>query len=166
MDQVSCAISRYQYVKQQILKHDPEIDERTLADTIEGLTDLHEIVAAIIRSVLVDTAWVAALRQRIQEMQQRLERVEDRISKRRGVARDVMTEIGLSKLVASDFTVSIRVGQPSLEVVEENCIPANFWIAQAPKLDRQALLKGLKAGATIPGVKLAEPLPVLSIRTL
>jgi hypothetical protein len=62
------------------------------------LTDLHEILAAIIRSMLVDEALANDLKGRIQEMQERKERLEDRASKRRQVARDVMIEMGIKKL--------------------------------------------------------------------
>jgi|SRR5262245_41278236 len=104
----------YRTVRDRIRAEDPAINEQTLADTVEGLTDLHEIVAAIVRLALADEALATGLKGRIAEMQDRLERLQDCAAKRRQIAKDVMVELDLKKITAPDFTVSIRPGMPAL----------------------------------------------------
>ena len=155
----------YRAFRDRIRAEDPQIDEQTLADTVEGLTDLHEIVTAIIRSALADEALATGLKSRIAEMQGRLDRLQDRASKRRQIAKDVMVELDLKKITAPDFTVSIRPGMPYLQVLDEAAVPSVYWQPVAPRLNRQGLLSELKEGADIRGVALSNPEPVLSVRT-
>ena len=154
----------YRVIRDRIRAQDPQIDEQTLADTVEGLTDLHEIVQAIIRAALSDEALVLGLKCRISDMQGRLDRLQDRASKRRQIARDVMVELDLKKLNAPDFTASIRGGIPSLMVINEDAVPSIYWQPSEPRLNRQELAYELKQGAEIAGVALSEPEPVLSVR--
>jgi len=140
-------------------------DDRTLADTVEGLTDLHEIVTAIIRSALADEALATGLKGRIAEMEDRLGRLQDRASKRRQIAKDVMVELDLKRLTAPDFTASIRPGMPALMVIDEAAVPSIYWEPREPRLNRQGLIADLKQGAEVTGVTLSNPEPVLSVRT-
>jgi Siphovirus Gp157 len=165
MNQLSYALNFYQAVSDRIRAEVTDIDEQTLADTVEGLTDLHEILAAIVRSALIDEALAEGLRNRMKQMQARLIRFDERAEKQRCIARDVMIEADIKKITAPDFTVSIRSGTPHVAVTDEAGIPADYWRQQAPKLDRQAVLSALKRGAQIPGVELSNPQPVLSVRS-
>jgi hypothetical protein len=159
------AAQQYQLLRERLLAQDPDLDHQTLADTLEGLTDLNEIVAAIMRSVLADEALAAGLKGRMEEMEGRLRRLQERALKRRQVAREVMVETDLKKIVAPDLTVSIRPGPPALVVTDETLIPPTFWEPREPRLNRQALLAELKGGAAIAGAALSNPEPVLSVRT-
>jgi len=154
----------YHAIRDRIRAEDPTIDEQTLADTVEGLTDVHEIVAAIVRAALADEALAAGLKGRIAEMQDRLDRLQDCAAKRRQIAKDVMVELDVKKITAPDFTVSVRPGMPSLLVLDEAAVPSIYWEPREPRLNRQGLVDDLKKGAEISGVSLSNPEPVLSVR--
>jgi hypothetical protein len=159
------AAIHYRAIRDRIRTQDPQIDEQTLADTVEGLTDLHEIVQAIIRAALVDETLATGLKCRIADMQDRLNRLQDRASKRRQIAKDVMVDLDLKKLTAPDFTASIRPGTPALMVINEDAVPKTYWEPGEPRLRRQALAYDLKEGEEVAGVTLSNPEPILSVRT-
>jgi hypothetical protein len=159
------AAAAYRAVRDRLQAEDPQIDEQTLADTVEGLTDLHEILTAIIRAALTDEALAVGLKGRIAEMEERLGRLQDRATKRRQIAKDVMVELDLKKLTAPDFTASVRRGTPALMVIDEAAVPSIYWEPRDPRLNRQGLVADLKQGAEITGVALSNPEPVLSVRT-
>jgi len=165
MDQLTFAATTYRAVRERIRAQDPELDEQTLADTVEGLTDVHEILAAIVRAALADEALASGLKGRIAEMEERRERLEERALKRRQIVKDTMVELDLKKLTAPDFSASIRPGMPALLVIDEAAVPSIYWEPREPRLDRQGLLAELKQGAEITGVTLSNPEPVLSVRT-
>jgi Siphovirus Gp157 len=163
--QMAVSVATYRAIRERIRADDPQMDEQTLADTVEGVTDVHEIIAAIVRAALADEALAAGLKGRIAEMQDRLDRLQDCAAKRRQIAKEVMIELDLKKITAPDFTVSTRPGMPSLLVLDEVAVPSIYWEPREPRLNRQGLLNELKDGAEIEGVALSDPEPVLSVRT-
>src|SRR6478672_9490588 len=83
---------RYQRTRERLLAAWPELDFHTLEDTLEGITDLYEMIAAVIRSALVDEALHSGLRFRVDDMRERLSRLELRASTKRQLALEAMTE--------------------------------------------------------------------------
>ena len=111
--------SKYELLKTRLLADYPGLDGDCLLDTLDGITDLHEMIAAVIRSALVDEALQAGLRTRVEEMRQRLTRLAERGLKKRQLALEAMNEAGLKKLEQPDFTASARLGAPPLVVNSE-----------------------------------------------
>jgi RNase P/RNase MRP subunit p29 len=159
------AATNYRAIRDRLRAQDPQIDEQTLADTVEGVTDVHEILGAIVRAALADEALATGLKCRISDMQDRLVRLQDRAAKRRQIAKYAMVELDLKKLTAPDFTASIRPGMPSLVVLNEDAVPKTYWEPGEPRLRRQVLAQDLKGGAEVAGATLSNPEPVLSVRT-
>jgi Siphovirus Gp157 len=162
---IGIEVTKHQLLKERLLAYDPTLDEETLRDTLEGITDLQGMIAAVIRSALVDEALQAGLRSRLEDMKQRLARFEERGAKKRQLALEAMADVGLKKLEQPDFTASARSGVASLVVVSENLIPETYWVPQPPKLDRQWILAELKRGREIAGAQLGNPKPTLAVRT-
>jgi len=152
-------LQRYQLVRDRLVQEFPDTDDETIRDTLEGITDLHEMIGAVVRSALVDEALRAGLRCRVDDMKERLSRLELRADKKRQLALEAMTEVGLSKLEQPDFTASARAGTPALVVITEDQIPQACWLPQPAKLDRQTILAELKRGIDVPGAQMSNPAP-------
>ena len=161
---LAIAVSTYQLIRERIKAVEVEVDEETLADTLEGLTNLHEVLAHIIRSALIDEALAQGLKGLIALLAERLARIGERAEGKRRIARDAMAELSIAKVSAPDFTLSLRTGQPGLVVTDETEIPADYFEPRAPRLNRMALIADLKRGLQVTGATLGNPEPVLSVR--
>ena len=136
---LTAEVPKYLLLRQRLLADYPKLDEETVADTLEGITDLHEMIAAVIRSALVDEALHAGLRFRIDDMKERLSRLELKADKKRQLALDAMAEVGLTKLEQPDFTASARAGSAALIVIAEGQNPGSLLVAAAR---RSSIAKG------------------------
>lgn len=155
----------YALLRQRLLAELPDLDEETLSDTLEGMTNLHDLLAELIRSALTDEALAAGLKSRISDMKERLERLETRAERKRALVLQAMSDADITKFTAPDFSASLRQGTPTLDIAVEEQIPAAYWKPQPPKLDKLTLLTALKNGVVIAGVSLAAARMQLSVRS-
>jgi hypothetical protein len=162
---VSSETAKYRNIREHLLADFPDLDDETLHDTLEGITDLKQILAEVVRSALDDEALAGGLSTRLSDMKARLDRFEERAKRKRQLVLRAMTEAEIPKIMEADFTVSVRSGAPALDVVAEDRIPAAYWKPQPPKLDKQGILAALKSGAEVEGASLVPPQKQLSVRT-
>ncbi len=165
MSSLSHELSHHQYLRDKLQEEFPDADEDTLRDTLEGMTNLTDMLGAVLRSQLDDLALTAALRARIADMQERLARIDARAAKKRELVISTMARADIRKITEADFTVSLRPKPPPLVLVDEKEIPEDFWKPQPAKLDRQGLIAALKAGRDVPGVTLGNSALTISVRT-
>ena len=163
--QLDHELTNHQYLRQQPEEKFPDIDEETLLDTLEGITDLHEMIAEVVRSRQDDLTFIAAVKARISDMQERLARFDQRATTKKEIITSVLERAGIKKITEADFTLSLRSTNPPLVVIEEKQIPEEFWKPQTPKLDRQGLIIALKDGLDVPGVTLGNGGITISVRT-
>jgi hypothetical protein len=158
-------VQLYDHHRRALLAEFPDLDDTTLSDTLEGITDLKQMLAELVRSALDDEALAEALSTRLSDMKGRLDRIEDRAKRKRQLVLRAMTDSAIAKLTEPDFTASLKNGVPTLEIVAEENIPAAYWKPQPPKLDKQSILTALKSGAEVEGTCLVPAVKQLSVRT-
>ena len=158
-------LSLHTELRRRLLEAEPDLDEQTLMDTLEGATDLNAAIGEVVRSALTDGAYLAGLKARIEEMKARLERIEARMEKKRALALETMEAAGIGRIVEPDFTITLRASPPSVRVTDEQLIPEWFWIPQPARLDKRSVLEALKGGAFVAGAELSNPQNSLSVRT-
>ncbi len=158
-------LANHQYLRLKLEEQFPNVDEETLLDTLEGMTNLHEMLAVVVRSQLDDRALAAALRARTRDMQERLARFEQRAEKKKEITTSVLERAGIKKLTEPDFTLSLRPTPSPLVVTDEKEIPSQFWKPQPAKLDRQGLIDALKTNREVPGALLGNARMTISVRT-
>ena len=163
--QIQQQLILHTHFRERLREEFPDVDDETLADTLEGLTDLTDQLAEVIRSALEDEAFHGALKIRMGEMRERAARLALRAEKKRQLVTETMAQADLHRLSLPDISITLRPGQARLVVTEEREIPESYWKVQPPKLDRQGLLGALRSGETVPGASLGNPQPTILVRT-
>lgn len=139
-------------------------DEELTADTIEGETNLHEGIAAVMAMVTDAEILEDGLKAKIEQLEGRKAGIGRRIDGLRTIIAQAMEIGGIKTLPLPEATLSFAATPPKLIVTDESLIPTRFWKPSDPKLDRAALNQALKDGEAIPGVTRSNGGSALKIR--
>lgn len=141
-----------------------EDDEQLRADMIEAETDLHQLVARLVKMKLDarELATGAKVRKaEIAERQARFERKEDGYTT---LLKSLMLAADLDKIALPEATVSVTKPRVIVEITDEAEIPQGFVeIRRVPK--KSEIKAALEAGEEVPGAALGLSSEGLMVRT-
>ena len=139
-------------------------DESFIRDAIEGETNLHEIMAALVADDAADAAQIAGVEKFEAALALRKKRLSDRVKVRRALIASGLDIACLARLETPCGTVTIKKVPASVHIIEESEIPSSFWKTSDPKLDTRSILAALKGGTAVPGASLTNGGQTIQIR--
>lgn len=122
-----------------------DADEELLAGMIEGETSFAEIIDRILGRIRDAEVTIAGCTAVANDLAERERRAKEGQKRDRAMLEQAMTVAGLEKLVRPTATLSLSNRAPSVTVTEESDIPARFWKAGEPVLDKATLTAAVKA---------------------
>lgn len=139
------------------LVEDEEMDLTQLEQamqSVEGeIQDKAENLAKIVKQIDGDVTTIKAEIDRLAAKKKALENKKDGIKtylqQQLGIA-------GLDKVKTPLFTVAMQNNPPSVNVLDENLIPRQYFIPQDPILDKKGILAVLKEGLEVPGAEIKQ----------
>lgn len=141
-----------------------EHDDDLILDMTEGETSLFECVDALLEQNVSDHVLVEGIAKVMADLDARASRIGKRIDTRRALIEQAMLTAEIKKLERPTATLTMANRAPSLRVDDEASIPAEFWTAGQPRLDRKALSAALKEGRPVAGAALSNAAPSLTVR--
>jgi len=150
---------RYQH-ELEVLADSGEVPPEQIADTLEALDgDIREKavqVAAFTRNL---DASADAIREAGKAMLARADRIAKRAEAVRNYLLFQCQAAGITKIESPWFTLSVRRNPPSVVIDDEAAVPPEFIVQPpppAPRPDKDAIKRKLKAGEDVPGCRLVQ----------
>jgi len=139
-----------------ITQEHEELDQSYI-DTLESIDEALEVKAdnyiKVIKSLESDNE---AIDEEIKRLRQRKTTYDTHIKRMKESLQNMMEETGKTKFKTALNSYNIQNNPPSLNIVDEKLIPKDYWVSQAPKLNKKDALAELKEGKEIPGVEVKQ----------
>lgn len=140
-------------------------DEQTYLDTLDGETDVVDLIDMALSNMRDDEALSEAIKAQTKALRDRQARIEMRAEAHRKTILSLMQAASIRKLERPAATVSLRPGTPSVKIVDEAEIPSQLMRVKTTKEpDKAAIKAALQAGEIIPGAALDPGVETISVR--
>ena len=139
---------------------DLDLDEQTIADTLEGMSGALEVKAQnVVMFARNLEATATAIKEAETAMAARRKAIENRAAGLRRYALSAMQVAGVQSIECPYFKLSVRKNPPAVEVFDAAQIPAQFMRTPEPPPpapDKKAITEAIKDGQEVPGARLVS----------
>jgi len=139
---------------------DLDLDDQTLADTLESMSGDLEVKAT--NTIMVARnlgATSQAIKDAAAAMLERARAIDNRVDTLKKRVFTTMLATNIERIESPYFALSIANNPPSVDIYDERSIPADFMVTPEPlpaKPDKKAIGTALKVGHEIPGARLTQ----------
>ena len=164
---VDISRATYMALRAELLKQMPELedDPECLLDTLDGISDFQDKLAAIARSAASDEAMLEGLTQYQVKLADRRAALKDRSERKRRLVLHYMEDAGIKKITKPDITVSRRALPPSVIITDDKLLPDRLmrrqWVVEP---DKKAIKEALQKGEQVMGATLSNGGETLSVK--
>lgn len=140
---------------------DADVDEQTLADTLEGERWPLEVKATnygmVIRNIQATAEAIKAAEEQMAERRKTLERRVDWLKHQ---LKTNLELAGINRIESPHFVITVQKNSvESVEIDELALLPSEYWRQlppPPPEVDRTAIKAAIKAGVDVPGARLTQ----------
>jgi len=139
---------------------DLELDDQTIADTLEGMAGELEVKATSVAMMARNLeATAAAIKDAEAQMASRRKALERRSEWLRRYLLESMQHAGIKRVECPQFALTVRDNPAAVDVFESALVPAEFMRQPEPPPvapDKKAIRDALAAGTDVPGCRLTK----------
>lgn len=130
-----------------------DFDQETFLDTLDGETDVMDVIGWLIQQRGEAQTFAAACKQHAAEYTERQKRLEVKAKKMASTIGDILDATEQTKITHPLATVSRTKGRQRVVISDESAVPSQLCVTTV-KPDSAAIKKQLEAGEEVPGAEL------------
>lgn len=140
--------------------HDLDLDEQTIADTLESMEGDIQVKAKNVAFVIRNCEALASqIKDAEEKMAARRKAIENRADRIKNYLKANMERCGMSQIECPEFKLAIRNNPPSVVIDAEGQIPCDMYVypeAPPPRPDKKAIAAAIKSGMEVSGAHLEQ----------
>ena len=159
------AVQQYRNFRDRLIEDMPELldDPECLTDTLDGISDVKEQMATVIRSAVMDEALAGGLSNYIAKLQSRHTYLVNKAKKKRTIVLNHMCDLDIRRIIESDLSITRRTVPPRVIIIDDTQVPDKYCTIER-KPNRAQINNAIKAGEKVPGTELSNSSETIQVR--